>query len=705
MRSDHPSSRPIRRPTTPRRISRTARRLRFAIPLVFMLWSLGFWTALAQTPGEGAQPLPWPPAGPASPGIANSPSAEPVQQEFTPPPVATLPEPGVAEVALGRAAARAGESVFSVAAADNGPDSAPIQVETLSQDAVKRINGQVLAFAVRAPQAAAARDVAVTIDYSGFEFAYGGDWIGRVRVYRLPECALTTPEQEECQERELVPSTLDETQRTISLKLTTSPGRSGDAPGRRDQAGFGGNIYTLTAGTSSASGDYAASPLASNGSWAVNLQSGDYNYSYGINLPPAAYGATPELGLHYASGAVDGMTSATNNQSSVVGIGWNLTTNAAITRSYVTCADDGYGTYQDLCWAGDNLSITLNGVTSRLVLVTGHDSWDLFRLENDPSWRLERYRDGSSGNNNGDNNGEFWLVKTPDGNIYRFGAGPQSAQVVPVFGNQLGEPCYNTAASTPGRCDQAWRWLLEYANVPNSTWVSYAWTEERNRYAVRGYGTGEPTGAVTDPLNPIGYYDRAASLTSITYPGGSIVLNYSWRCTVTPCTGSYPDTPMDLDCNGVGYVCPSTKPSFWTQNKLSYVDVMSNSPSSNNSGSVSKRYLLTYTWIAAGPNGASVLWLQNIQERATINQTGALVYAPDMRFDPVSLANRWSSSGSSLFFPRLGRVRDEIGSETSVTYGQPLPCSAAVIPPTVQWYNNQSNCYPEYYAGSFATVQ
>ena len=40
--------------------------------------------------------------------------------------------------------------------------------------------------------------VALDVDYSGFATAYGGDFGGRLRLVRLPGCALTTPDLPEC---------------------------------------------------------------------------------------------------------------------------------------------------------------------------------------------------------------------------------------------------------------------------------------------------------------------------------------------------------------------------------------------------------------------------------------------------------------------------------------------------------------------------
>jgi hypothetical protein len=62
----------------------------------------------------------------------------------------------------------------------------------------------------------------------------------------------------------------------------------------------------------------------------------------------------------------------------------------------------------------------------------------MFRLEDDPGWKVER----KSGASNGDVWGDYWVVTTADGTVYTFGQTTTGTLVVPV-GNVVGYPCYN----------------------------------------------------------------------------------------------------------------------------------------------------------------------------------------------------------------------------------------------------------------------
>ena len=62
-----------------------------------------------------------------------------------------------------------------------------------------------------------------------------------------------------------------------------------------------------------------ATPLSPSATWDVSKQTGDFTWSYPLRVPPAPGGLQPDLALSYASSAVDGRTSATNNQASWVG--------------------------------------------------------------------------------------------------------------------------------------------------------------------------------------------------------------------------------------------------------------------------------------------------------------------------------------------------------------------------------------------------
>ena len=173
----------------------------------------------------------------------------------------------------------------------------------------------------------------------------------------------------------------------------------------------------------------------------------------------------------------------------------------------------------DQCWynvefpragAGDDLVLTMNGVSSDLVPTTVNDEWT---LRDDPGWKIKRYAgsiQGYSCTANGDHRvdlfNECWLVSTPDGTRYFFGLGTEptsgrdtgSVLNMPVFGNASGEPCFGMAASacTP----VAYRWYLDRVQDTNNNVATYFYQKEQNEY-------GMNNSAATPVL-----YDRAARL-------------------------------------------------------------------------------------------------------------------------------------------------------------------------------------------------
>lgn len=75
---------------------------------------------------------------------------------------------------------------------------------------------------------------------------------------------------------------------------------------------------------------------------------------------PSNNGPAPSLDLSYSSQSVDGRTASTNNQASMIGEGFDLSS-SYIERNYITCKDDGQATKYDLCWKTDNAMLMLNG--------------------------------------------------------------------------------------------------------------------------------------------------------------------------------------------------------------------------------------------------------------------------------------------------------------------------------------------------------
>src|SRR6185369_12679114 len=124
----------------------------------------------------------------------------------------------------------------------------------------------------------------------------------------------------------------------------------------------------------------------------------DFTYAVPIVVPPAPVGSAPAVALNYDSQALDGLTSATNNQANWVGMGWSLN-DAFVERHYRSCGDDGetVGT-SELCWDSPNstvgtdpgmayYTVSLNGVSSTLVPDATRSGF--FHLSDDPGWQVQ----------------------------------------------------------------------------------------------------------------------------------------------------------------------------------------------------------------------------------------------------------------------------------------------------------------------------
>ena len=323
----------------------------------------------------------------------------------------------------------------------------------------------------RADTTPSAAAVKLTLGYAGFANAFGGDFGSRLRLVRLPDCALTTPAKAECRVATPIGSTNDTEADMVSAEVA--------AP-----AGFTGGLIAFTAGDSSSQGSYAATKLAPSSTWNVAPSSGAFNWSYPLRLPPTPGGLVPQVGFSYSSQSVDGRTAATNNQGSWIGEGFSYEP-GYIERRYKPCPDDGHDSVADLCWAFDNATIMLNGASGELI----KDASGRWRLTSDQDWRIEPL----TGASNGDNNGEYWRITTPEGTEYLFGqnrlAGwtsgkeeTNSAWTVPVYGDDSGEPCYQSTFADAW-CQQAWRWNLDYVRDAHDNVTAYYYGRETNSYA------------------------------------------------------------------------------------------------------------------------------------------------------------------------------------------------------------------------------
>ncbi|MFF4551206.1 RHS repeat-associated core domain-containing protein [Streptomyces sp. NPDC001406] len=539
--------------------------------------------------------------------------------------------------------------------------------------------------------------VQVAIDYSGFKYAYGGDFASRLRLVKLPACALQTPEAEGCTDREFVPVDNDTAKGTLTATVQAEP----DTDGLSTQLDSGSSsVYAVSTGSSSDKGDYRASTLSPTGSWDVSTGSGAFTYSLPVSLPAPAMGSAPSLALSYNSQSVDGRTSATNNQASWVGMGWDLGV-GYIERRYRNCSDDGLKAIGDMCWDSPNTSeepdgavyvISLNGVAS--TLVQDNNGTGSYHVQDDPGWRVQHLTGGHGADD------EYWVISTQDGQRYYFGWGRSertrdataSVFTEPVVGNDVGEPCHD---QFPEPCTQAWRWNLDRTVDANEVESVYFYDKEYNYYR---------SVANTDKARK---YTASGYLTAIEYgwptqipyskPTGRVELTHVGRCvermtdadplrgepracpSIASTPSSYPDVPVDLMCDGssADYYCAGKTyyPSFFSTDMLWDIKTYVLNTSANGWDLV-QQYQTKHG--LPNPDGSigKTLWLDYVQREAY--GTGENVILPVINFNGTDLDNKVGST--ELNFRRISTIHGDLGATTTVTYGSPNFCSSTDLP-------------------------
>ncbi|GGV11357.1 hypothetical protein GCM10010293_01520 [Streptomyces griseoflavus] len=540
--------------------------------------------------------------------------------------------------------------------------------------------------------------VRARLDYSSFAEAFGGGYSDRLRLVELPACALTTPDKSGCREATPVEAVNDTEAKTLtapSIIMKSS----------------GATVLAAVADDEGMGGDYKATPLSPSAQWSTSLNTGDFSWSYAMNVPDVPGGLVPSVGMSYSSGSVDGRSGNTNNQGSWLGDGFDMWP-GFIERRYKSCTDDGVehtdgGKPADLCWAYDNAFISFNGKGGELV----PDGTDAFRLRDDDGTKIQRLRGSSSDvRSNGARNDEYWKVTTPDGVQYFFGYNrlpgwaegketTDSAWTAPVFGDDANEPCH-AATFANSWCQQGWRWNLDYVVDPHGNAIAYYYDKEWNSYgrnldekANTRYVRGGYLDRIEYGLRANGMY--AQPLAKVDFTSGE-------RCltdTNTTCADIskdafyWYDTPWDLNCDESA-TCDQGRlsPVFFTRKRLTSVATqVLKSGSFVNVDS----WKLVHRWGMADTDYQ--LLLDSVQ-RSGHSATPAITL-PKTTFGYVQLANRLDRTGDG-FAPfikaRLANVTDEAGGQIDVGYSVPV-CDAGALP-TPQ--TNTTRCFPQYIGGS-----
>ncbi|MFF1676264.1 RHS repeat-associated core domain-containing protein [Streptomyces sp. NPDC058256] len=607
---------------------------------------------------------------------------------------AVWPAPGRVTVAIpgtrsGRAATEAGGLPVTVARGSVGnvaSGESTIRVLDRKTTTAAGIKGVLLTATAAKPGRAH-----LTLDYSEFASAYGGGWAGRLGLVSLPACALTTPEKAACRTRTPLASDNDVAGQAVSADVALSSA----------------TVLALAAtsgASASGAGDYSASPLSPSSTWEAGGSSGAFTWSYPLDTPPAAVGPTPSLGLSYDSGSIDGRTASTNNQSTQVGEGFDLSSSSYIERSYGSCDDDGQDDKADLCWKYENASLVLNGKASELVK---DDTSGVWRLKDDDASTVTH----STGADNGDGNGENWTVVTGEGTKYVFGlnklpgAGTErteSVWTVPVYGDDSGEPGYDQGSAFADRSvTQAWRWNLDYVVDLNGNAMSYWYTPETNYYAKNGADTATTQYTRGGYLSKILYGQRADTLfTGVT--SDKVTFTYAERCTAADCSeltddtsDNWPDVPFDAICKKDAD-CDAKDPFFFSRKRLTQIDTFAWSASGAAFTAVDS-WAFTQEFLDGGDIGDTSDQTLTLKSIRHTGKNGTDIALPPVNFTYQMRKNRVDATDNILPLrrPRIESVTSETGAITRVTLSEPECVRGSNMPSAAD--ANTKSCYPQYW--------
>ncbi|MGW2368314.1 polymorphic toxin-type HINT domain-containing protein [Streptomyces sp. NPDC001667] len=594
-------------------------------------------------------------------------------------------------------------SAKSASAAPALPDKAELKI--LDRKSSERAGVSGLLFALtpegaKAGAKATSGTVGIQVDYGRFAEGYGGAYGSRLKLFALPPCALTTPDNAACRTAEPVAAENDTERRTLTAGHVAL--RAGAA--------------TVLAAAPTAAGDktdYKATPLSPSATWKTDLHTGSFGWSYNIPVPEVPGGFKPNVGLGYSSSVIDGRTGNTNNQSSWVGDGFDLWP-GYIERRYKLCAEDGVKNADDSkpgdqCWAYDNATISFNGKAGELV-PAGDNQW---RLKNDDGTKIARLT--GSEHDNGDNDNEYWRVTTPDGTRYYFGyhklngwakdkETTDSTWTVPVYGNDPGEPCHKDAFKDSW-CQQAWRWNLDYAVDRHGNAAAYYYGKETNSYG-RDLNSKDGTPYVRGGyLKRIEYGLRSSDLYA--KPLAKVEFDSAERCladdkqgvscaadTIDDKRAYWYDTPWDLNC-ATGTECDKGRlsPSFWTRKRLT--GITTSVLGGDGKYAPVDSWKLGHRW---GMSDTDYQLLLDSVEHTGRSATPA-VTLPRTTFAYTQRPNRLDKTGDGkapFIKERLSTIADDSGGQTDVNYSAPVcDWTKLPIPET-----NTTRCFPQYIGGS-----
>ena len=552
--------------------------------------------------------------------------------------------------------------------------------------------------------------VEVAVDATGFASAVGGGWSDRLHLVTLPNCALTTPQLPRCRQARSVPGSQASTRKiaTGTVKLDAAAGST--STGSTSASA----VVALVAGASGSSGSYAATPLSQSSTWDLGQQSGSFSWSYPLRVAPGNNGPTPQLGISYDSGSVDGRTAATNSQPSWIGEGFDLAS-GYVERRYVSCLDDMSGGNNsvktgDQCWRSDNATLSLAGHSSELIKDSASGAW---KLKNDDGSRMEHL---TGATNSPDNDGEYWKLTTSDGTQYFFGKTKRYASdpvadsgatwTVPVAGNQSGEPC-NASTFKASFCTQAWRWNVDYVVDPFGNTMSYSYTREGNRYQQLAAVSADASSVAYTAggyLTRVDYGQRIG--TEVATAPVKVVFGTAERCLPTTdfdCAASkltsanaarWPDVPFDQICTSTSSCGTNGAPTFFTRKRLTTITTQVLG-ASNAFASVDQ-WTLTQDFYNPADSSADGLELTGITHTG---KSGGSTAMPAVTFAYEMFRNRVVGliDGPTMWKPRLTLIMNETGGQISPHYDATSAalCTSSTLPSSPA--TNTTRCYPNFW--------
>ncbi|MFF1831178.1 GH-E family nuclease [Paenarthrobacter sp. NPDC058040] len=472
--------------------------------------------------------------------------------------------------------------------------------------------------------------------------------------------------------------------------------------------------------------NFTTVPGIGSGAWGTTGQTGGFTWNYPFPIRNAPAGKSPSLGLSYDSTSLDGLTSATNTQASVVGDGWQLSGMGSIRQKFGSCRDQlpvGTKTF-DMCGNPDGKQFSISfGARSGLIVedATQSDPKLKYRLQKDDGSRLEYV---SNGTTNGTRFGEYWRLTDPEGTQYFFGlnrlpgwvagnATTNSADYVPVGAANGNQPCASTSLKA-SFCQQAYAWNLDYVVDIHGNSQAFYYTQDTNFY-VSEAGTGTAFSYVrASRLVRVDYGMRAGA--ELTAKAPMIVnFGYTGRCEQGSDCSAGNDVPYEEFNCSTASGCTVQAPTFYTHYRLWTVlsQTLVNGTSYGNTDYWYLQHSMPNPEDAVGARPA--LWFKSITHSgADTTSTGitSWVTDPPTEFDGHGKMNRvWDvrSGQPTMNRIRLDWIRNSTGATTTVAYKLKPDCTEEdvnqdgvndIVPES-----NTKMCFPQWWVPTEPIVQ